>query len=99
MRRHPRFLLGFLFWAAAALPAAAGTISITIQQTPEVRDGSLAVKLNVRNGGDEAAQSVTPVLRFRDKEARGETRPALEPNGSMEQTLTVPVGELGEGRW
>lgn len=93
------FLQILLSAAVAASPAFAGTISISIGQSAELKDQTLAVKVTIRNSGDEAAQSVTPVLRFRDKEARGQSRPSLEPNTTMEETLTVPVGQLGEGRW
>jgi hypothetical protein len=90
-----------MFLAATALagPAVAGTISITISQAARIADGNLVVDVKVGNSGDEAALSVTPVLRFGDKEARGKGKPSLEPNGSFEETLTVPVGTLGEGRW
>lgn len=79
--------------------AAAGTISITISQGARISDGQLIVAVKVGNTGDEAALSVTPILRFGDKEARGKGKPSLEPNGSLEETLTLPVGALGEGRW
>jgi hypothetical protein len=87
--------------AATALTgsAGAGTISITISQTARIADGNLVVDVKVGNSGDEAALSVTPVLRFGDTEVRGKGKPSLEPNGSLEETLTVPVGALGEGRW
>jgi len=95
-----RTILGILLSTAIlAGPAVAGTISISIQQTAALRDGALAVEITIRNSGDEAAQSVTPVLRFRDKEARGQARPSLEPGTAMEETLTVPAGQLGDGRW
>jgi hypothetical protein len=79
--------------------AAAGTISITISQTARFSDGNLVVDVKVGNSGDEAALSVTPVLRFGDKEVRGKGKPSLDPNTSLDETLTLPVGELGEGRW
>jgi hypothetical protein len=90
-----------LFLAATALTgtAVAGTISITISQAARIADDNLIVDVKVGNSGDEAALSVTPVLRFGDKEARGKGKASLEPNGSLEETLTVPVGALGEGRW
>jgi hypothetical protein len=84
---------------AFAGTAAAGTISITISQTVQLTDGNLVVDVKVGNSGDEAALSVTPVLRFGDKVVRGTGRPSLAPNTSLEETLTLPVGTLGEGRW
>jgi hypothetical protein len=90
-----------LFLAAAALAgtAVAGTISMKIVQEARIADGNLIVDVKVGNSGDEAALSVTPVLRFGDKEARGKGKASLEPKGVFEETLTVPVGAIGEGRW
>ena len=55
--------------------------------------------VKVGNSGDEAALSVTPVLRFGDKEVRGKGKPSLGPNASFDEALTIPSGTLGEGRW
>ena len=91
-----------LFLVAACLlasTAAAGTITITIAQEAELRDGEFAVDVKVSNSGDEAAHSVTPILRFGDEEVRGKTHPALAPNRALEASLAVPVSDLGEGRW
>ncbi|MCI0636023.1 MAG: hypothetical protein L0206_19220 [Actinobacteria bacterium] len=79
--------------------AEAGTIGITISATPELRDGALAVAIELANSGDEAAFSVTPTLRFRGKEARGESQTALGPDRTLTQSLELPAGELSEGRW
>ena len=57
------------------------------------------VNLKVGNTGDEAALSVTPSLRFGDQVVRGKGKQSLAPNTSFEETLTLPVGSLGEGRW
>ena len=84
---------------ALAAPAAAGTISITISQAVEVSGDDLKVNLKVGNSGDEAALSVTPSLRFGDQVVRGKGKESLAPNTSFEETLTLPVGSLGEGRW
>jgi len=59
----------------------------------------LMVNLKVGNSGDEAALSVTPSLRFGDQVVRGKGKESLAPNTSFEETLTLPVGSLGEGRW
>jgi hypothetical protein len=85
--------------ALAAGPALGKTISITIGQKAEIQNGNLAVHLNIGNTGDEAAKSVAPSLRFGEKQVRGTLRPELVPNGSFEEDLQVPTGELGEGRW
>jgi hypothetical protein len=85
--------------ALAAAPVQAKTISITIGQKAELKDGNLAVQVNVGNTGDEAAKSVTPLVRFGEKQARAKQRPELAPGGSFEEQISVPAGELGEGRW
>jgi hypothetical protein len=82
-----------------ARAADAGTISISITSTAEVTNGKLQVKVLVKNSGDEAAQSVTPLLRFHGQEVRGTGKPQLEPNASTEQTLSLPADNLGNGRW
>ena len=84
---------------ALAAPAEAGTISITISQGVAVSADKLMVNLKVGNSGDEAALSVTPSLRFGDQVVRGKGKESLAPNTSFEETLTLPVGSLGEGRW
>lgn len=84
---------------ALAAPAAAKTISITISQAVEFKGDKLGVALKVGNSGDEAALSVTPSLHFGDQVVRGKGKASLEPGGSLEETLTLPVGALGEGRW
>src|SRR5262245_55454145 len=80
-------------------PAGAKTISITIGQRTEIRDGKLVVKITVGNTGDEAAKSVGTSVRFGDKQARGKLRDELLPNGSFEEELALDVPTLGEGSW
>lgn len=82
-------------------PALAGAGSITINMTTSVRleEGVLSVDLKVTNSGDEAAGSVVPVLRLRDREARGARRESLGPNQALQETLSVPAKDLGPGRW
>jgi len=94
-------LLGVVLGLAclAIAPAQARTISISIGQRAELKDGMLLVKLTVSNGGDEAAKSVTAKLRVGDKEARGKTREELAPSASFEEELSVSTGPLGVGRW
>ena len=98
---------GRAWWAAAGLivacltpaPASGGSISISMTAGAELREGQLAVQLTVRNQGDEAAQSVTSTVRFGEHEARGTGTQALVPQQSFEETLSVPAGDLGPGRW
>jgi hypothetical protein len=79
--------------------AAAKNISITISQATHVSEGNLVVTVKIGNSGDEAALSVVPSLHFGDKVVHGTGKPSLEPNTSFEETLSLPVGALGEGRW
>jgi hypothetical protein len=79
--------------------AAAGSISISISPTVDLRDGNLTASVQVANSGDEAAHAVTPALRFRDQNARATPREALAPKDSMTSQLALPVGDLGNGRW
>jgi hypothetical protein len=96
MRAETILLLASLGLAG---PAAAGTTSISISQVARVEGGNLVVDLEVGNLGDEAALSVTPTLRFGDRELRGVGKASLAPNTSFDETLSLPVGTLGEGRW
>lgn len=84
---------------AVATPAPAKTISITIGQRAEIRGDTLVVKTTVGNSGDEAAKSVTPILRFGDKVVRGKLHDTLEPGASLEEELSVATGPLADGRW
>jgi len=79
--------------------AAAGSISISISPTVDLRDGNLAATVQVANSGDEAAHAVTPTFHFRNQDARATPREALAPKDSMTSELTLPVGDLGNGRW
>lgn len=79
--------------------ALAGSISITTTQRPSYADGKLTVAVTVGNSGDEAAQSVSPVLEFRGEKARGKRHDELAPGKTVEDGLTLEVGELGPGRW
>src|SRR2546428_1533796 len=82
-----------------AAPAAAGSISISIAPLVELREGALSAQVKVSNVGDESAQSVAAVLVFGEHRARGELHPSLAPGSSMDAALTMPVGDLGTGRW
>jgi hypothetical protein len=99
MRTLRRAALLVLISVLAARPAAAKSISINMSITPEVRAGALGVRLKVSNTGDEAAGSVTPLVRMGDKEARGMRRESLGPNESMEDTVNLAIGDLSAGRW
>jgi hypothetical protein len=85
--------------ALGATPAAAGSISINMTATAELRESTLAVSLKIDNSGDEAASSVRPVLRLGDQETRGTLRGTLRPGEAFEESLTVAAPGLGPGRW
>ena len=89
--------LGITFLGSSAL---AGTISLELTASPEVRgDGSLVVSLRVRNVGDETASSVSPTLRFRSETVTGDAAPQLPPQQTLETRFTVEDAGLGAGRW
>jgi hypothetical protein len=83
----------------AATTARAGNISISITPTISLQDGTLTAQVQVRNGGDEAAHSVSPILLFGDQQARGTALEDLAPGQTTSAPLTLPVGNLGPGRW
>src|SRR5437867_9229198 len=102
MRRQRQLVLvgaPALLALCLASPAAAGSISISILPVVELREGALSAQVKVSNVGEEAAQSVAAVLVFGEHKARGEIHPSLAPGASMDAALSLPVGELGTGRW
>jgi hypothetical protein len=86
--------LGFV-----ASGAAAGTINLRIETSAEIRDDQLVVVVGLSNSGDEAAIALTPDLHFRGEAVQGTRVPSLPPGGSVEQTLVLPAGGPGAGRW
>ena len=83
----------------AAGPARAGSITINMTTRTELSEKELSVHLTVGNTGDEAAGSVVPSLRLRDREVRGAREDSLPPKGRIERTMVVTADDLGEGRW
>ncbi len=79
--------------------AGAGSISLTMTAAAQVQDDVLAVELTLRNGGDEAARSIVAALHFADQMIRSEVFPQLDPNDELNTGMTLPVGQLGNGRW
>ncbi len=77
----------------------AGSISITTTQKPRYENETLTVALTIGNSGDEAAHTVSPVLRFGDRTVRGTRHAELAPGQTVEDELSLPVGALGGGRW
>jgi hypothetical protein len=88
-----------LFLALRAPAASAGSISLAIAPRAEIRAGRLEVQLGVRNAGDEQALSLSPLLGFRGRSARGETHPVLHPGETWETALELADDAVGAGRW
>jgi hypothetical protein len=90
-----------LSWGMLVIAAVAhaGNISITTQQNAHLDGSTLHVEITIGNTGDEAAHAVTPLVRFGDKEARGQRVDTLTPNASVKDMLTLDVGRLTEGTW
>jgi hypothetical protein len=88
-----------LLASALASQATAGTIALTLSQRAEVVAGRLVVHLEIGNQGTEQALSVTPSLALGERSVSGHGQRALAPNDSFEETLSLPIGALGEGRW
>jgi hypothetical protein len=79
--------------------ASAGSITINMTTRAELSEKELSVNLSVGNTGDEAAGSVVPILRLRDREVRGAREDSLAPEARIERTMVVPADDLGDGRW
>lgn len=94
-------LLLALVACLAARGALAGTISISISPGTiyQPQDGRLVADVQVANSGDEAAHNVSALLRFGDKEVRGQPTATLPPGGSMKSDLALDVGQLGTGHY
>lgn len=94
-----RAALAGLLTCLTATQASAGTISLQIDHQVELRGAELRAVVTVKNGGDETAQGVTPVLRFRGAETRGATHATLPPGQQLEVSLAVPSAALTTGHW
>ncbi|MDH3746216.1 MAG: hypothetical protein OES47_14040, partial [Acidobacteriota bacterium] len=95
--RVPASLLAAFLFAASA--ASSSVIALTTTVEAAFRDGNLELGVTVRNDGDEAASSLRPTLRFRDRGVDGEVHSALAPGGTLETALRLPLDRLGPGRW
>jgi CARDB protein len=84
---------------AAAMSAAAGTISIQTEVKATVQAGKLAVAVNVLNSGDETARSVVAAASFGSRDVRAAARPALAPGASTELALELPWSQATPGQW
>src|SRR5262249_27845394 len=79
--------------------APAKSISISILPSVELKDGAFTARVRVNNSGDEAAESVAPVLQFGEKTTRAEAKPSLAPNESLTATLSLDVARVPPGCW
>jgi hypothetical protein len=84
---------------AASTYATAGSISLELSTQPEVREGTLAVQLTVRNGGDEPGHSVGAALHFLSRTIRSEVRLLLGPGETWKAELALPAVDVRKGRW
>ncbi len=92
-------LLAVLMILVASTPATAGNITLELSPQPEVREGTLAVQLTVRNSGDEPGRSVGAALHVLNRTIRSEVRPLLRPGETWEAELAMPAVNVGTGRW
>jgi len=65
----------------------------------DLRADELGVNLSVGNTGDEAAGTVVPILRLRDREVRAQREDSLAPGARIEREMVIPAQDLTEGRW
>jgi hypothetical protein len=91
--------LASLLVVLAAGAAWGGSITINMTSRADLQEDRLVVDLTVGNTGDEAAGSVVPILRLRDRETRGAREDSLAPGARIERRLEIPADDLGEGRW
>jgi hypothetical protein len=98
--RAPALLAAAALLLSAAPRARAGSISLVVTSTAELRAGSLRVAVKVMNAGDEAAANVRPALAFLGQEAAAAAAHAsLVPGQSFETELALEAPRLGAGRW
>jgi hypothetical protein len=88
-----------LVMLVASTPASAGNITLELSSQPQVSEGTLAVQLTVRNGGDEPGRSVGAALHFLNRTIRSEVRPLLGPGETWKAELALPAVDIGKGRW
>ena len=82
-----------------ASPALAGSITINMTTRADLGAEELSVNLSVGNTGDEAAGTVVPILRLRDREVRAQREDSLAPGARIERTMVIPAADVTEGRW
>jgi hypothetical protein len=88
-----------LVMLVASTSASAGNISLELSPQPQVSEGTLTVRLSVRNGGDEPGRSVGAALHFLSQTIRSEVRPLLRPGETWQAELALAAVHVGTGRW
>lgn len=81
-----------------AVPAAAGSIAISVSTSAAMRNSGLAVAARVANSGSESAESVHVTLSFAGHVRSGRVHRRLPPGGSFAEELAVPAS-VPPGRW
>ena len=92
---------GALCAALLLLPAAhaaAGSITLRLSASAELRDGALRVALTVTNQGDAEALALRPRLQFLGREEKGAAHRSLAPGASLDAVLALEAAP-GAGRW
>jgi hypothetical protein len=82
-----------------APPANGATISLTVAAEASFHNDVLTVHVTITNNGDAAAQSIVPILRFREHNVRGNGVGSLGSRDKFQETLTLAVSGLAAGRW
>jgi hypothetical protein len=90
---------GLLAVFLLARASGAGTIHLALVTSGEVRDGRSVIRLELRNGGDEAARELLPVLHFRGETTPADPVPELAPGEAMAVEFSLAPAALPAGRW
>ena len=97
--RSPGVALGLLALLLVARPSSAGTIELTLVTSSQVRDDGAVIRLELRNGGDEAAHALSPALHFQGEITRSEVVPVLAPAEAVAVEFRLPPPVPPVGRW
>jgi hypothetical protein len=96
--RIREFVIAVSLVGGMRLPAHAGTITIKTETRAVLQAGTLVVRMNVLNSGDEPARLVVAAARVGGREERGDVRPELPPGTTMDVVLRLPWAQ-GKGQW
>jgi hypothetical protein len=95
---RPRALAALLLLLPAE-STGAGEITLQLQSTAELGNGSLRVALKVTNAGNDTAFALRPRVALGEREVLGGSHASLVPGGSFDVALTLAAPVLGPGRW